>query len=92
MERTIEVYIDDSGCLLIPEAFRDELGILPGMTATVEEAEEGGVRLCMRRGRSTLVDKEGVWVIRTEPNDDVADIIRQGREQRLSDLAQRTIR
>ncbi len=37
---------------------------------------------------ATLVDKEGVLVVRTEPLADLTDIVTQEREQRIADLLQ----
>ena len=84
MDRVIEISVDDSGCLFIPEVVRNELGISPGMSITVEDAENGGVRLCMTASRPVLIDKGGVWVIRAESSDDLTDIVRHECEQRLS--------
>ena len=79
---------------MIPAALRRQLGLLPGMTLVVEEADNHDVRLRIRsevREVPALVDKDGVLVVRAEPLGDLTDAIRQERDRRVSELSQRKV-
>jgi len=94
MSQVIEVSLDNRGHLLIPAALRRQLGLLPGMTLVVEEADNHDVRLRIRsevREVPALVDKDGVLVVRAEPLGDLTDAIRQERDRRVSELSQRKV-
>ena len=87
MSQVIEVSLDNRGHLLIPAALRRQLGLLPGMTLVVEEADNHDVRLRIRsevREVPALVDKDGVLVVRAEPLGDLTDVVRQERDRRVS--------
>jgi hypothetical protein len=89
MEQIIEVTLDESGGILIPPAASASLGLSPGMTLIVEEADEGGVRLHAQPETPLLVDKGGVLVVRAEPVGDLANIVEQERNRRALDLMER---
>ena len=93
MSQTIQVSLDNQGHILIPAALRRRLGLSPGMTLIVEEADNRDVRLRIQpevREVPALVDKGGVLVVRAEPLGDLTDAIRQECDRRVSDLSQQT--
>ncbi|MBU4225107.1 MAG: division/cell wall cluster transcriptional repressor MraZ [Chloroflexi bacterium] len=89
MNRTIEVSLDDAGRILIPAKSRNRLGLAPGMMLVVETGEKGSVRLRIQPGTPTLIDKNGILVVRARPLGDLADVTRRERDSRVNDLMQR---
>jgi AbrB family looped-hinge helix DNA binding protein len=88
MSEMIQVLLDDQGRIVIPSTFRERLGLSQGMILVVEEGEKD--ELCLRISKlPTLVDKQGVLVIRAEPTADLTDITRHEHSRRVSDLVQR---
>jgi AbrB family looped-hinge helix DNA binding protein len=86
MNRIINLSLDDLGRILIPADLRTRLGLVPGMTLIVEKGENDGVRLRPQSESPELVEKEGVLIVRAEPLSDLANITRQERDHRVSDL------
>ncbi len=89
MSQAIQLSLDDLGRILIPDALRSRLGLKPGMTLVVEDAEQGGVQLRVESEASALVEKNGLLVFRGEITGDVKDIVRQERESRVDELLHR---
>ena len=89
MSQTIQVSLDDQGHILIPAALRRRLGLSPGMTLVVEEAGNRGVRLRVQPETPTVVNKEGVLVVRAEPLSELTGVTQRERDCRISDLIQR---
>lgn len=90
MSQVIELFLDESGHILIPKALRSRLNLSPGMTLVVEEDEEEGMYLRPDVETLELVDKEGILVVRTaQILDNLTDVVRQEREQRLIDVLHR---
>jgi len=90
MSQVSEISLDDRGRILIPAAIRRQLGLLPGMTMIVEEADNRSVRLRVQSEMPempTLVDKGGVLVVKAESLSDLTDIVRQERDRRVSHLS-----
>jgi AbrB family looped-hinge helix DNA binding protein len=88
MTQTVEVTLDESGRITIPATLKERLGLAPGMTLLVEEGDEQ--RLCLRiqpEPEAELVDKGGVLVVRGKPLEDLTDITKREREQRVVELA-----
>lgn len=90
MSIAIKVQVDDQGHIVIPAEIRKHLGLLQGMTLVVENGEEGQLRLRVQQASPDVVDKQGVLVVTSSPTRDLADIVRQEREHRLSLLWQST--
>ena len=90
MNQVIKVSLDDRGCILIPEAIQDRLGLSPGMILVVEKGDNGGVCLRTQPEVPTLVDKTGVLVVRAEPLGALTNVTRHERDRRVFDLLQRT--
>jgi AbrB family looped-hinge helix DNA binding protein len=89
MSEMIQVLLDDQGRIVIPSAFRERLGLSQGMILVVEEGEKD--ELCLRIPKlPTLVDKQGVLVVKTEPTVDLTNVTRHERNHRVSNLVQRT--
>ena len=89
MSESVEVSLDDLGHLVIPSAFRERLGLVPGMTLIVEEGENDEVRLRPQPESPLLIDKAGILVVRAELLEDLAHSSRQERDRRVATLLQR---
>ncbi len=83
MSQSIQVSLDELGHILIPASLRKRLGLKPGMTLIVEDAEQGGVQLRAQDEMPALVEKDGLLVFAGELLGDVTDIVREKRERRI---------
>lgn len=90
MNGIVEVSVDNQGRIKIPEEVRKRLGLSPGTRLIVEEGERGEIRLHVPEAPPQLVEKEGVLVVRATATGDLKDAVRRERDQRLSDLVERT--
>lgn len=82
--------IDASGRLVLPKAMRDELNLRPG-TRLKAEIVAGRIELTPEDDDCELVEKDGLWVIRSKgPNASALDAVaaikadRQARIDKLS--------
>jgi bifunctional DNA-binding transcriptional regulator/antitoxin component of YhaV-PrlF toxin-antitoxin module len=66
MKTSIEVLLDDQGRISIPPPLQNRLGLSPGMSLVVEEEENGELWLRLQSELPTLVDKQGVLVVRAK--------------------------
>jgi len=89
MSQVVQISLDNRGHILIPATLRRRLGLSPGMTLVVEEADNRGVRLRIQPETPLLVNKGGVLVVRAKPLSDMTDITRRERNGRVTDLLQR---
>ncbi len=89
MSQVIEVVLNDKGHLSIPADAQKRLGLLPGMHLIVEPGEEGRVQLRIQNTEPTIIEKEGVLVLRTAPINNFDTIVQRERAQRLSELLRR---
>jgi AbrB family looped-hinge helix DNA binding protein len=89
MAEVVELSVDEKGRISIPLALQNRLGLEPGMTLIVEEGDNGGVRLRPNPERVTLLDKEGILVVRAEPVADLTDVVRRERDLRVVSLLER---
>jgi AbrB family looped-hinge helix DNA binding protein len=89
MSQAIQLSLDDWGRILIPDALRNRLGLKPGMTLVVEDAEQGGVQLRVQSDMPKLVDEGGILVVECEPLEDLTDVVQRAREQRNQELLQK---
>jgi len=90
MAQAIEVTIDNHGGIMLPRELKNRLGLLPGMTMVVEKNDSEGVCLRVQAESPQLVDKQGIIVIRAESSEDLTNVIRSTRDQRLSELLNRS--
>jgi AbrB family looped-hinge helix DNA binding protein len=90
MNGVVEVSVDNQGRIKIPEEVRNRLGLSPGTRLIVEEGERGEICLHFPEAPPVLVEKEGVLVVRATATGDLKDLVRRERDQRLSDLVERT--
>ena len=88
MSEVIQVSLDSQGRIVIPSIFRNRLGLSQGMTLVVEEEEKGELCLRIQEEPPTLVDKQGVLVVKAEPSVDLTNITQQERNRRVFDLVQ----
>ena len=90
MRQVIELSLDDLGRILIPAPLRQRLGLKPGMTLMVEEAEQGEVQLRVQEEAAALVEKDGLLVFTGELIGDVTNIVQEERERRTQELIRRS--
>jgi AbrB family looped-hinge helix DNA binding protein len=87
--QVIQVTLDDQGRIIIPPAIRECLGLSLGMTLVVEEGQEDELCLRIQEGSPTLVDKQGVLVVRAESLGDLTGATRHERDRRAAELVRR---
>jgi bifunctional DNA-binding transcriptional regulator/antitoxin component of YhaV-PrlF toxin-antitoxin module len=88
MSQIFEVSLDELGRILISEAIRSRLGLLPGMMLVVEKGDNGSVRLRLQPEQPVLIDKGGILVVRAKALSDLNDIVRQERDRRVLNFIQ----
>lgn len=66
------------------------MGLKPGMTLVVEDAEQGGVQLRVQEESSALIEKDGLLVFTGELIGDVTNIVQEARERRTQELIRRS--
>ena len=86
-----KITIDAAGRLVIPKPLRERFGLSAGSELYIE-AEEGGLRLSLRRPEPTLRERDGYLVLDLgdAPVPDVDH--RQERDRRLRDLVDFALR
>jgi len=89
MGHMVEVSLDEEGRILIPSSLQGRLGLSPGTMLVAEQGDEGELYLRVQVRPPTLVDKQGVLVVRAEPLDDLGNITKNERDRRVFDLLQR---
>lgn len=92
MGQTIEISIDNHGGILLPSDLKNRLGLSPGMTMIVEVDEEDRICLRVQPESPGLVDKQGIIVVKAESSEDLGNITRRTRDDRVLDLLQRADR
>ena len=90
MTELVELAVDEKGRIWIPRTLQTRLGLELGMTLVVEEGDSGGVRLRPGPELVTLIDKDGILVVRAEPAADLTDVVRHERDLRIASLLERT--
>lgn len=90
MSQAIQILLDDWGRILIPDALRSRLGLKPGMTLVVEDAEQGGVQLRPQEESSALIEKDGLLVFTGELVGDVTNVVQEARGRRTQELIRRS--
>ena len=89
MSQIIELSLDEVGHILIPTILEKRLNLSPGMTLTVEKAEDEGLRLRIKSTPSLFVEKKGVLVTKAKAFSNLTNITRNERDRRLFNLLQR---
>ena len=89
MGQVIRVSVDDQGHIVIPQEFQSHLRLSPGMTLLVEKGSKDEVRLRVQPEWPTLVDKQGVLVVKAKPLSDLENVTRHERNRRVFELLQR---
>lgn len=85
MSQRIEVILDDQGRLVLPSPLQRKLGL----TLAVERAsEDAAYPRVQETEEPSLVDKQGVLVVRARPFGDLVDVVRDERDRRAADLLQ----
>ena len=92
MTELAELLIDEEGCIRIPPDVQDRLGLEPGTSLVLEEADSGEIRLRTKEAVPILVDRDGILVITAGPLSEFADIVRQDRESRIASLMEHSKR
>jgi bifunctional DNA-binding transcriptional regulator/antitoxin component of YhaV-PrlF toxin-antitoxin module len=86
MGQRIEVELDDQGRLVIPHPLQEQLKLFTGATIVVEDETEDAALVRVQPAEPTLVEKDGVLVVKAGALEDLSDIVRQEREQHSSDV------
>jgi len=89
MVQAIEISFDDRGTILVPEFLRSRLGLFPGTTLIVEEANGEGIRLRVQPEDAPLVEENGVLVAQVTAVGELDSATRNERDRRLFELLQR---
>ena len=86
----VEVTVAADGTIEIPAAVSERLGIQPGTRlALKDEKRDGSISLRVLPAEAQLIDKEGVWVIRSQylhPEDKHADWVDRVRAERSASV------
>jgi bifunctional DNA-binding transcriptional regulator/antitoxin component of YhaV-PrlF toxin-antitoxin module len=90
MSHVIEITVDDEGRIRLSSETLRALGLKPGMTLIIEEAQEGAARLSVQAEEPSLVNKGGVLVVQGVLTEDAADIVRRERDRHIDELIERT--
>ena len=86
----MELAIDKFGRMVLPKSIRDDLGLEPGDKLEAS-AEDGAIVLRPVREQAALRDKGGVLVFAGAAAGDIADAVRQQRQERVERIVgQRT--
>lgn len=78
----METTIDRFGRVLIPKGVREEIGLEPGTVLEIEKAN-GMILLQVQGAEPKVVDREGVLVFTGTATVDIADAVRNHRQERL---------
>jgi AbrB family looped-hinge helix DNA binding protein len=82
--------VQEDGQIQIPEAVCERLGIRPGTQLALHEGDgEGSIHLRVVPEEAQLVEKEGVWVVRSRSDSPEArniDWLAHVREERIASL------
>lgn len=89
MSEVVQILLDSQGHIVIPSIFRNRLSLSQGMILVVEEEEKDDLFLRLQKESPTLIDKQGVLVVKAEPSVDLTNITQQKRNLRVFDLVQR---
>jgi bifunctional DNA-binding transcriptional regulator/antitoxin component of YhaV-PrlF toxin-antitoxin module len=88
MNQRVEVEVDDAGNLVLPDPVRRQLGLVPGMTLVVEQAQPDITYLRIQPNQPRLSDKQGVLVVDAELLDDMDNSVQHERDERINSLLQ----
>ncbi len=88
MNQRVEVELDDDGNLVLPDPLRQQLGLVPGMTLVVEQAQPDITYLRVQPNQPRVIVKQGVLVVDAELLDDVEDSVQHERDERINSLLQ----
>ena len=86
MSEAIQIQIKDQGDIVIPAEIRKRLGLIKGMMLVAEDGNAGQLRLQDQQTAPAVVAKQDVLVVTSSPDQDLADVVRQERERRMSSL------
>jgi bifunctional DNA-binding transcriptional regulator/antitoxin component of YhaV-PrlF toxin-antitoxin module len=86
----VEVIVAADGTIALPAAVSERWGIQPGTRLALEDEErDGSLSLRVLPAEAQLIDKEGVWVIRSQslhPEDKDADWVDRIRAERSASV------
>jgi AbrB family looped-hinge helix DNA binding protein len=89
MNQTFQISLNELGRILIPASLRQRLGLKPGMTLVVEEAEQEQVQLRVLDESAGLVEKDGLLIFTGEIDGDITNVVKEARERRAQELVER---
>ena len=86
MAESVQVTVDETGCISVPQAAGERLGLRPGMTLRVEAADDHTLRLSIEEEAAGLVERDGLLIFTGELEYDVGDPVAWSRHLRLQSL------
>jgi len=81
------IKIDDFGRVLIPKIVRDHLGLIPGVTISLEETGEEELIMRVVHEKTVLEINEGVLVFNGTAQADIDETLQDIRQERLRKLS-----
>jgi AbrB family looped-hinge helix DNA binding protein len=86
----IQVVLDQAGKVEIPAEIRQKLNLIAGAKLMVDSTDKGEITMTLSPEEPELVNVDGVWVVNTEIDEDIAknwlEIVNQNRERRIYGL------
>lgn len=87
----IQIPIDRFGRVVLPKGIRDRLGIVPGTEFEVEETEDA-ILLKPVSKKAKIINKGGVWVIRTGGPPITQEEVNETRERIWKERAEKFLK
>jgi AbrB family looped-hinge helix DNA binding protein len=83
----IQVVLDQAGKVEIPAEIRQKLNLNAGAKLLIDSTDSGEITMTLSSEEPELIQVDGVWVVNTEIEEDVArnwlEIVNQNRERRI---------
>ena len=89
MAEHIQVTLDDQGRLVLPPPLQRRLGLEAGMTLVVEQDTPDAAYLRVQDAKPSVVDRDGVLVVRSQPSGALEDVMRLEGDRRTADWVRR---
>jgi len=87
MSPVLDITLEKPGIIAISETLRKQLGLMPGMSLIVEDADNG-IRLRVKERPPYLAYENHVLVFTGELVDKDTDFVQEDREQHMARLMQ----
>ncbi len=81
----METVLDQAGRITLPMLIRENWGLKPGETLTIENKKDG-IFLKPVRQISSVINKNGLLVLTGNPTNEVKDIVKEIRNERIKSI------